>query len=266
MELIKQLRNKIREEKSVFGTFLVELKAVGVAYALADSGLDFIMLDGEHGCYSMSEMGVLIDAAKHAGICPFVRIDCKDRAKITQALDAGAEGIIFPQIQTLDDVRLAVEATKYQPMGRRGVHMLRPHTRFNPPGDKLEYFEQANRNLMTVIQIETRQAVEIIDEIASTNGVDMLYVGPDDLSVELGCPGDSQHYEMKKIIAKVGESCRRHGKVAGRHISQLELLSEMMNMGYRFFGYAATLRILMEGAQALCQRIKLNLSQKENIG
>ncbi|MFH1614345.1 MAG: aldolase/citrate lyase family protein [Planctomycetota bacterium] len=255
MELVQKLQQKIKAGQPVFGTFLTELDATGIIASMGRCGLDYYVIDTEHGIHDPSRVRQMIDAGKFFNICPFVRAAGVERGLITGLLDAGAEGIIFPQVRTIDEVRKAVEFTKYAPVGSRGVHLLRPHTGFVVPDDTLHFFEQSNRSLVTAIQIETKTAADIIDQIAAINGVDMLYVGPSDLGMDLSCAGQITQPAIREIAAKVVNVCKRESKIAGYHVNDLGELTELRKLGFTFFGYCDALRIFTEGLQNLIGRI-----------
>jgi 2-keto-3-deoxy-L-rhamnonate aldolase RhmA len=250
MERVERFREQLGTGSPMWGTFLVELLAPGVPQILSIAGFNFVVIDGEHGTYSPEQMRHLIDASRAAHITPFVRVPMQSAGAVTQLLDAGAAGIFFPLVRTMEQVREAVALTKYPPLGRRGVHMFRPHTNFSTPADQASYMRRANRSLVTAIQIETPEAVEMIDSIAATDGIDMLYVGPSDLSVNLGLVGQPQAPRIRSIIKDVARVCRTHSKIAGCHVTDSAAASELRDEGYCVFGYAAASRLLMQGAQA----------------
>jgi 2-keto-3-deoxy-L-rhamnonate aldolase RhmA len=260
----QQLREKISSGKPVFGTFLAELKAAGVVQILANSEFDFIAIDGEHGAYSIERICALIASSHAAEITVLVRLPLDDRGRVTQVLDAGADGIIFPQICSMDEVRLAVEMTKYPPVGRRGVHMLRPHTQFQPPADSFDYMESANRTLLTAVQIETPQAAAMVEEIAATDGVDMLYIGPVDLKTNLNfCNGDNADEKLKQCSEQTAKACKKHGKIAGHHC-RIEEIASLHRLGFSVLGYAAAARLLATGAEDFIKRAGKAISDSQD--
>ena len=248
----QRLRDQIASGRPALGTFLAELNTAGVPQILSNGGLDFVIIDGEHGTHCVEQIRVLIISAHAAGITALVRVVLGDRGAVTKVLDAGADGIVFPQVQSMDDVHLAVEHSKYPPLGRRGVHLLRPHTRFNPPAERFKYMDECNRTLITAIQLETTAAGEIAEEIIATEGVDMIYVGPADLAANLGdC--DSPEDKIRQIQTRAARACRQHGKIAGSHCT-LEDIEWLRGEGFAVFGYAAATKLLIEGAERFTRR------------
>ena len=255
MRAVQQIRQRLQAGQAVWGTFLSELRAPGAVQVLADSGLDFVLVDGEHGAYSMDQIRRMLDAARHAGIAAMVRLTLDDRGPVTQALDAGAAGILFPQVRTIDDVRRAVALTKYPPIGQRGAHLLRPHTDFVVPDDSPAFYQAANASLLTAIQIETPESAEIADQIAAVDGVDMLYFGPTDLAANLGA-ADASDPRIKQIIVKIGKAARAHGKIAGAQVGPIDSATELVELGFSFFGYRAGLVLLADGARGFVDRAR----------
>lgn len=256
MELVKQMRERIAKDQAVFGTFLSEFRASGAVTALKNGGLDFFMIDLEHGVYNPTDVAGLINDGKRMGMCPIVRIPLSSPGMYFWVLDAGAEGILIPQARTMDDVRQAVSLTKYPPMGLRGAHGNRPHANFMPPGDPRAYMDQANKQVATLIQIETAEAAELADEIAATEGVDGLYIGPSDLSISLGHAGNCDHEDMTEVMVDVGAACKKHGKIAGYHFRKPEHLPELMERGFRFLGYSCAMALFKQGVADLVGQIK----------
>ena len=248
MELARQLRQRAASGEMVLGTFMVELKALGVPAVLKHCGFDFFMIDLEHGCYSDAETAQLIEAGKRHDICPLVRVASPDHERITHMLDAGAQGLLIPMARSLDYVKEAVAQSKYTPVGQRGMHFMRPHTEFDPPSNAVDYMEQANKNLITAIQIETMEAAERMDEIAALDGVDMLYLGPGDLSASMGLPGQPGHPRVWEVTQRIIEVCRKHGKIPAGHLGGVADAPKAVAMGMNVVAYAASIRILINGA------------------
>jgi len=256
MKLACELRERASRGEPLFGTFVTEITTPGLAVILKRCGFAFYVIDLEHACIDDSQMRTLIDAGRRHGLCPIVRVADASRATITRALDAGAEGIIVAMTRSLEDATAAVQATKYPPDGRRGVHMLRPHTNFDPPKDIAAHMALANRSLITGIQIETAEAVDLIEPLAAMPGIDLLYVGPVDLSVAIGRPGAAGNGQVLDVAERTARACRAHGKLAGIHAADAATLSRLVPAGMSLFGYAADMRLLWSGAQAFMDEVR----------
>ena len=246
MDLVKSLRQRLGAGHTALGTFVVELRTPAVARFLQQGGFDFMLIDTEHGQFDAAEISEHIRAGKRWGVCPLVRVSGPERGEVMRALDGGAEGIMVPMCQSVEDAERAVEYSKYPPVGQRGAHFVRPHTEFAPPANLGDYMEEANRELLTIVQIETAAAVERVDEIAAVEGIDMLYMGPGDLSVAFGVPGQVTHPEVMAAAAEMGKACQRHGKIAGSHFTHPDALPELHSRGVRFVGFGAVVRMVQQ--------------------
>jgi 4-hydroxy-2-oxoheptanedioate aldolase len=241
----RKLRDLIEAGRPALGTFLVEFTGPAVVNVAANAGFDFLMIDCEHGSQNPEEITCLIEAAWSAGICMLVRTPHEGRGLITRALDAGAGGVLVPFVEEMSQVRQVVRAAKYPPLGRRGVHLFRGHTRHRSVEPEA-FMATANRDLLTFIQIETASAVEIAAEIAGTPGVDGLYLGPGDLSVDLGVPGQWDAPALMDAIRRTAAACREAGKIFGCHVNEMRFVPALRALGVQVFGYSCDIGILSE--------------------
>lgn len=251
----QKFRKKIADGRPVLGTFLVEFEGSAVIHALADAGFDFVLIDCEHGNYGPREVELLIESAHHADICSLVRPPTVTREMITRVLDAGAGGVLLPAVDSIEQVQQAVRAAKYRPIGRRGVHLLRGHTRHRRV-EAASFLAEANRDTLTFIQIELEGAVAIADQIAATTGVDGLYVGPGDLSVDLGVPGQWNAQSVQSAIQKVSAACRQHGKIMACHADRVEDMPRLGRMGVQMFGYYCDIGLFKAAALGLVENFR----------
>ena len=231
-----KLRQAIAEDRPVLGTFLVELVGPAVVNALADAGFDFVMIDNEHGNQSAHEIETMIEVGYQAGICVLMRPPSGQRDLMTRWLDAGAGGVLVPAISTMEQVEQVVRVTKYRPVGQRGVHLFRGHTRHRPV-DAATFIEEANADLLTLIQIELAAALDIVDRIAATEGVDGLYIGPGDLAVDLGVPGQWNSPKLHEAFRTVAAATQRHGKILACHCDWVKDMPMLRQIGVQMFGY-----------------------------
>lgn len=252
-----RLREKLANGEPVLGTFLVEFTGPAVVSALADAGYDFATIDCEHGNQDPRQVESMVEAGYQEGLAVFVRPPDPSRGLITRVLDAGAAGILMPAIQSLDQVQQVVRATKYWPVGKRGVHLFRGHTRHRPAApDAATFMAEANHDLFTMIQIELEAALQIVDQIAATPGVDVLYVGPGDLSVDLGVPGQWQSPVVQEAITQVAAACRKHGKVMACHADRVEDMPRLRDLGVGVFGYYCDIGLFKSAAAGIAQQFR----------
>jgi 4-hydroxy-2-oxoheptanedioate aldolase len=233
----RALRDKIQKGFPVVGTFLLEFTGPAVVGVMAKAGFDFVFIDGEHGNQNPRDVEVMIEAGYQAGLCTIVRPPDANRAVITRSLDAGAAGVIVPFCSTLEDVHQAVQATKYAPIGKRGIHLFRGHTRHQALDDQAAFLAEANRDLLTIIQIELAAAVPLVEEIAAIEGVDGLYIGRGDLSVDLGVPGQWNAPIVLDAVRATAAACRKHGKIMGCHTDKMEEAANLRAMGVQMIGF-----------------------------
>ena len=253
------LKAKLKEGVPAIGTMISEIRNPNLAYMLAQCGFDFFIIDNEHGSYSPETISDLIAGARGAGISTVVRIPEIRRETILKPLDCGAAGLLVPQVNTPDQAREILTHAKYPPLGNRGVALSRSHSLYGMP-KAVEYLTQTNETTFIAVQAESPEAVENSEEIASIPGIDAIFVGPFDLSVGLGIPGQVTHPKEVEAIEKVVEACQKHGTVPGIHMNKLETLKEWIQKGMRFVTYGSDVDMLARGAADSLARLKNTLS------
>ncbi len=204
------LRTKLSSGSKAVGTMVAEFRQPAVIQLLANASFDFVIIDCEHGPFSLETVADLARVGSSLGITPIARVPELGYVPIATALDAGAQGVMVPRIYTAAEAAQAVSIAKYPPAGERGCALGRGHTRFRG-GDVASTMADANAQTMVVIQIETREALEAIDDIVAVPGVDVAFVGPTDLSIALGVPGQVGSAEIEQAILRVAAACRRAG-------------------------------------------------------
>ena len=244
-------RERLKSEV-LAGTFLNLGSAAAVEIATS-MGYDWLLIDLEHGSGSFAELRSQLIAAHTGPTPPIVRIPSVDADIVKFVMDSGAAGIMFPFVGSVELARLAVDAMKYPPQGKRGVAGIIRATDYGR--DWKQYFAEANANSLVVVQIETPEAVSIADEIAAVPGVDVLFVGPLDLSVNLGKPNDFTTLEFNDVLRHVIEACRRNGKVAGI-LSRPELVKQHREMGFQFLALGSDTGSVLSGLQQSLSAIR----------
>ena len=196
------------------------------------AGFDWTWIDCEHGAGDYSELIPQIQAAGIHNAPAIVRIAWNDAPRFKRVLDLGAAGIMVPYVTTAREAEQAAAAMRYPPEGIRGVARFNRACGFGQDFDA--YFKQANDSLLTVVQIETLASVEKADEIAAVAGVDVLFVGPLDLSVNMNMAQNFKHPDFEQAMDTVVAACRRHGKAAGILLPTLDYLSSWTAKGFTF--------------------------------
>lgn len=247
------IRHKVLDGQLMTGTFLILGSAMTVEIA-GNAGFDWLLIDLEHGSGDFSELVHQLQAAGCTPAAPIVRIAWNEVPRFKRALDLGPSGIMVPYINTADQARQAVEAMRYPPHGIRGVASLNRACRFGAGFE--EYFATANDQLLTVIQIETRQAVEQVEAIAGVDGADVLFVGPTDLSASLGLKRNFDHPEFRKALGRVVAACKSKGKAPGILVSNPGELDFVLSEGFTFVALGSDGGVVAAGMQNLANAFK----------
>ena len=240
---MSDLKAKLESGGFVIGTMISEIRNPNLAYMLVQSGFDFFIIDNEHGAYSPETISDMIAAARGAGIAVIVRIPEIRREAIMKPLDSGAAGLLVPMVNTADQAEEIITYAKYPPMGNRGVALSRAHSSYGRP-KAAEYLDQANQSTFIAVQAESPQAIENLEFIAATPGVDCVFVGPTDLSVGMGIPGQLTHPKEVDAIARVIDVCQQHDVIPGIHMSNVESLKGWIQGGMRFVSFSSDVDVL----------------------
>ncbi|HEY1434733.1 MAG TPA: aldolase/citrate lyase family protein [Thermoanaerobaculia bacterium] len=227
------LRSRILAHEPLLGSFLTWPTA-GVVELLALAGFDFVVVDSEHGVFGPEAVESMVRAAEGAGIGVIVRVPgCHASPEAGRALDAGACGTLFPRADGAAAARAAVESVKYAPIGRRGLAGVRANRYGAVPFD--HWVLDANAGTTVVVQIETAGAVNALAEIAAEKDVDVLFVGPNDLSQALGVPGRYDDPRYAAAVERVGATARERGKAAGIMLRATAEMPALRELGYTVF-------------------------------
>jgi len=244
------LKKKLQEGKAAVGAWIiVDHPAMGEI--LADAGFDYVVLDGEHGQFTIESMRSVLQAIGRTDVVPLIRVADNNPVLIKQILDLGPEGIIIPMVNTAEQAREAVRACRYPPAGIRGVGVGRAQ-RYGHQFK--EYFSSANDNLLICVQIEHEQAVKNVDEILAVEGIDCIYIGPADMSGSMGIPLQFDHPDLIAAIEKVMEAAKRAGVPSGMWCASLEHAAEMIKKGLQFVSFCSDVSLLVAAAKDNYQR------------
>ncbi|OPL08676.1 MAG: hypothetical protein AVO33_09680 [delta proteobacterium ML8_F1] len=227
------LKENLLAGRVAIGTFvtnpspdLIEIIALG--------GFDFVVVDTEHGDLAIHQTKDLVRAAELHGMGVITRVTENNAPLITRALDVGAHGVQIPQVNTVEDARRALKGAKYFPLGERGIAMPRSAEYGNK--DPMAYFEEANRETLVSIHIENLIGYHNLEDIIQLEGIDVVFLGPFDMSQSLGTPGDMGNPRLQEISQGIVALCRQYGKIPGTFVSSREDALKRINEGYRFIG------------------------------
>lgn len=232
------VKTLLQQGKPAFGTWITLCPHPRIVKMLSAAGLDFVILEMEHTDFSLREVGVLAMLARECGLVPIVRPPGTLKPHdLTRALDAGAQGLLLPAIESAGQMRHIIKATKYFPLGNRPMNLRGPHTDYHA-GEPREIIEHLNAHTLTVVMVESPMAIENLDAILQVDGVDAVMIGPDDLSQELGIPGDLQNPRMQEAYERIFEICRRRRVPYGLSCHSPELAQKWYAKGCTWLPYS----------------------------
>lgn len=262
MTLKKNRVKKILNEGGVcFGTMLRMLKVPHAFSLFSAGGWDYLIMDTEHNDCDLESLAALALVAKYEETAFLVRVPDKHYFQMAQALDLGLEGLILPRVDTPDQVNHILQSTRYFPLGSRGASVSNTATLFRPHPAR-EYMEWANRETLIVIQIESEEAVENVDQLVSIDGVDAVMIGPFDLSQSMGIPGQLKDPRMDEAFQKVIDGCNRHGVAPGVHLTSFEDVEKWVSRGMRFITFQYDISMLVEASREKIGRLREILSNQ----
>lgn len=220
------LRSRIEGSEQLLGGWCT-LPTSFAAELVASSGVDYAVIDLQHGLTGYSDLVSMLQAISLAGAVPLVRIPFGDYGMAQRALDAGAMGVVFPMVNTPELARTAVDCCRYPPLGERSFGPIR--SKFNLGTDPA----WVNSQILCLVQIETRQSMSSLDSILAVEGVDGVYVGPADLALSHGLAVGKPSIELDELLRRIHEACVGHGKIPAIHTTSGADCQEKIALGYR---------------------------------
>lgn len=254
--LFNNVRDKL-ERGEVVASMTVRLtRGIEIARIAKTAGFDTIYIDMEHNSFSMDTTAQICQAALSAGIAPFVRVPANEPEWISRVLDGGALGVIAPHVQSADDARKVVNAAKFAPIGERSAAGGLPHLEFRAfPASKA--YPVLNAATMVMVQFENVAALERADEIMAVDGVDMVMIGTNDLTADMGIPGQYDHPRVREAYAHTIATCQKYGKHCGVGglSSRPDLVAEFVKMGARYVSTGTDLAFLLAACTAKARQV-----------
>lgn len=253
---MKFIRDRVLQRELMFGV-AAQMGSSLTVEMIGAAGFDWTWIDYEHGAGDDSQLLTQIQVASLGNAPPIVRIAWNEAPRFKRVLDLGASGIMVPYVNTKDEAILAAKSMRYQPEGIRGVAQSPRACGFGR--DFEDYFSKANENLLTVVQIETAEAIRNAEEIAAVPGIDVLFVGPFDLSVNMEITKKFDHPSFVTALKTVSDACKQYGKVAGILTPGPDYLTPWIEMGYTFFVVGSDSGCVMNGLNQIytsCKNFK----------
>lgn len=241
------VKKLLREGKPAIGV-TISTSSVEAAAQAANLGFDFLWIEMEHSPITLETLRNIVLATRGLKAVPFARVPVNELWTAKRVLDAGVLGVMFPFTSTPELARQAVAACKYPPAGRRGSGAGLATFRWPAPEG---YYDFADRNVLVIAIIEEARALEQIDEIAATPGVDVIFIGPSDLSFSLGLRGEQNHPQLQEAIAKILAATKHHGKIPGRLAVTPDDIKRSIDQGFLFIQTATELNLMASGAKQL---------------
>lgn len=252
------VKEKFAAQKKTLGTFH-EIGSSTAVELLAYGGLDFVIIDTEHGPFDVEKTQEFIRATQKTNMTPFVRVKDSQRNSILKMLDIGAHGLIIPDIRSVDEVKKVVEYGKYFPVGNRGVAPASGSAFWTADyaSQGLEhYFKVSNEETLLLPQCETRECLEHIEEIVNIDGVDGIFVGPYDLSTSLGKPGQLNDPEVVEAIQHILDTCKKANKISFIYAGSHEAAEKDYEIGFDAVCYGMDAMILLDAVKNIVNDLR----------
>lgn len=249
-----KLKKALQEGKTVLGPFM-KLSDPAVVEIFGHVGFDFVIIDLEHGPLSIETAQNMVRAAEIVGITPIIRVSENDPAQISRALDIGAQGVQIPHITTSIEANIAVKAAKFAPIGERGVCRFVRAANYSAM-DRNDYFKLANDNTLVIAMIEGTVGVQNIDETIATPGIDVIFIGPYDLSQSLGLIGQVNHPKVFEELSKVTSKANAQGIAVGTFADSLESAKQYQALGIQYISYSVDVGIIYDASWDLVRNLR----------
>jgi len=247
------IKERLKNNEAVHGCW-INMGSPVSSEIVGSAGFDWVLIDLEHGVGSEPSLIYQLQALEGTGTTPIIRVESIEIARVKRVLDMGANGIMFPQIQNAEEAALAIYNMYYPPKGRRGLAKMIRATKYGT--DFENYFVNAKINLLGVIQIETLESLNHLDEIAAIDGVDVLFLGPSDLSLALGILGRWDHPDFIQAVEAIGRAARKAGKAAGVLFFDVNQYEFYYQQGFRFLASGSDMVFVSEGANKLAKELE----------
>lgn len=255
-QLVNPLLERLKSGGLGLTLMVRHARTVDIALAAKTCGFDGLFFDLQHGVIPEDVVSQMAVAAMNVGVTPLVRVPEKDYAAALRMLDNGALGIVMPEVTTVEDARNSVAACKFPPVGNRGAFGSWAHFGYRAV-PAVEARKAMNDATLLILMVESRAAIDNIEAIAAVPGVDVVHIGTNDLSTDLGHPGELTHPEVLAAIERVVAACRKHGKVAGvgglTGGDVVKSLTPVIKLGARFITAGSEWNLMLAAGQ---ERVK----------
>lgn len=254
---MKNLKNRLKQGETLNGCWLnlgtsITAEIVGLA------GFDWVLIDLEHGAGAEKDVLSQLQSLEHTPTAAIVRVEGTQRQRIHRILDMGAEGIMCPRINDLSDANDVVNALHYPPHGKRGVAKMVRATGFGK--DFNDYYRDSRQNIIGIVQIETLEVLDHLDGVAAIEGIDVLFIGPADLSMAMGIFGQFDHPLFQDALKATVNAAKKAGKAAGILLFNPDDYNMYHNLGIRFIACGSDATFVADGARNMAKKLSANRS------
>ena len=249
---MKNLKQRLKQGETLNGCWL-NLGSSLTAEIVGQAGFDWVLIDLEHGAGTEKDVLSQLQALEHTAAGVIVRVESTESQRISRVLDMGAEGIMCPKISNPADARKVVNGLRYPPHGNRGVAKMVRASGFGQNFDR--YYQESTETILGVVQIETAEGLNHLDEIAAIDGVDVLFIGPADLSMELGIFGQFDHPRFKEALRETVSAAQKAGKATGILFFNPDDYRRYHDLGIRLIACGADATFVADGARSLAKKL-----------
>lgn len=253
-----QVKQKLRDGGVSLGVMCLEFATSGIGRIQAEAGAEFAVYDMEHTGWSLETIKMLVATSRSVNLVPIVRPPIADYHHVAHLLDVGAGGLVIPLVSSARQIEEVIRYAKYPPEGVRGCAFALSHDDYQG-GDISAKMRHANDNLLVIAQIETKEGLDHVEEIAAVEGVDGLWIGQFDLTTSLGIPGQFDHPLFVDATKRVVDACHRFGKAATLAVMDPDQLAAGPANGFRLLVYAADLWIYQQALRRCFRQIREGL-------
>ncbi|WP_339901850.1 aldolase/citrate lyase family protein [uncultured Cyclobacterium sp.] len=256
---MKNIKERLKSGEALAGCWL-NLGSAVTAEIVGSSGYDWVLIDLEHGSGEQSDLLHQLQALSNTPATALVRVESHQKERIHRVLDLGANGVMVPQIKKAAEAKAAIAGIHYPPNGKRGVAKMVRSTGFGKNFDT--YKSSTMENLLGVIQIETVEALGELDEIAGLPGVDVLFIGPSDLTMALGIDGDLSHPLFIDAVNKIVKAAKKGGKAVGILLFDPKDFQKYNELGIQLIACGADATFVANGARAMASQLNSAKNKK----
>ena len=249
---MKNLKKRLKQGETLNGCWL-NLGSPLTAEIVGQAGFDWVLIDLEHGAGVEKDVLAQLQALENSPSAVLVRVESAESPRISRILDMGAEGIMCPKVDNALEAKKVINGLHYPPFGNRGVAKMVRATQFGLNFNT--YYDESRDNILGIVQIETLEALDNLDEIAAVEGVDILFIGPADLSMAMGIFGQFDHPTFTDALNKIVQAAQKANKAIGILIFNPDDYDKYHNMGIRFIACGSDATFVAEGARNMAKKL-----------